>query len=140
VVLAEVRAYFAAEGFTEVETPLLVPSPGLEIHLDAGRAGDGWLITSPEYQMKRLLAAGFECIYEVCKCFRANERGAHHASEFTMIEWYRAHRQLDAIARDTEELVHEVGRAVSGTSRARVGDREIDVAPPWPWKTVRSMM
>src|SRR6476660_3217946 len=53
--LARVRAYFASAGFLEVETPLLVPSPGLEIHLDAVCAGDGWLVTSPEYQMKRLL-------------------------------------------------------------------------------------
>ena len=64
--LAEVRALFAERDFTEVETPLLVRAPGLEIHLDAIAAGDGWLITSPEYQMKRLLAGGFERIYQVC--------------------------------------------------------------------------
>jgi lysyl-tRNA synthetase class 2 len=130
-----VREVFAKRGFLEVETPLLVPSPGLEIHLDAVKAGDGWLITSPEYQMKRLLAAGFERIFQICKCFRAGERGPHHASEFTMIEWYRAHAALDAIVDDTEQLVH----AVCGDA-ARVGDRTIRVTPPWRRITVRDAM
>ncbi len=133
--LAKVRSFFAERGYLEVETPLLVPSPGLEIHLEAVPAGGGYLITSPEYQMKRLLAAGFEKIYQVCKCFRGNERGAHHSSEFTMIEWYRAFDTIDAIRADTEQLVH----AVCG-DHARVGDRAIDVRPPWPRMTVREAM
>jgi len=138
--LAALRAFFADRDFLEVETPLLVPSPGLEIHLDAVTAGDGFLITSPEYQMKRLLAAGFERIYQVCKCFRAGEHGPHHASEFTMVEWYRAFAELDAIVRDTEELVAHVVRAVHGQPIARVGARSIDVTPPWPRTSVREAM
>lgn len=138
--LAKVREVFAQRGFLEVETPLLVPAPGLEIHLDAVTAGDGYLITSPEYQMKRLLAAGFEKIYQVCKCFRANERGAHHASEFTMIEWYRAFDTLEAIIDDTEQLVAEVCHALAGRPEARVAGRSIDVTPPWHRMTVRDAM
>jgi elongation factor P--(R)-beta-lysine ligase len=134
--LARIREVFAARGFCEVETPLLVPSPGLEIHLDAVAAGTGWLITSPEYQMKRLLAGGLERIYQVCKCFRAGERGLHHASEFTMIEWYRAYAGLDAILDDTEQLVS----TVVGGATVRVGERAIDVTPPWPRMTVRDAM
>jgi len=60
-----------------------------------------------------LLAAGHERIYQVCKCFRAGEHGPHHASEFTMIEWYRAFAELDDIARDTEHLVAAVVRALA---------------------------
>jgi len=138
--LAKVREVFAQRGFLEVETPLLVPAPGLEIHLDAVSAGAGYLITSPEYQMKRLLAAGFEQIYQVCKCFRANERGAHHASEFTMIEWYRGFDSLDAIIDDTEQLVAEVCHALAGKPEARVAGRAIDVTPPWRRMTVREAM
>jgi lysyl-tRNA synthetase class 2 len=138
--LAEVRAFFAERGFLEVETPLLVPSPGLEIHLDAIAAGDGWLITSPEYQMKRLLAAGMPRIYQVCKCFRGNERGPHHAGEFTMIEWYRGWDSLEAIIADTEQLVARVVTALRGRPEALVGDRAIDVTPPWPRLTVRAAM
>lgn len=138
--LAEVRAYFAGEDFVEVETPLLVPSPGLEIHLDAIAAGGGYLITSPEYQMKRLLAGGFERIYQVCKCFRDFERGPHHAREFSMIEWYRAFAELDAIVADTERLVARVIAAIHGAPIARVGARSIDCTPPWPRVTVRDAL
>jgi lysyl-tRNA synthetase class 2 len=138
--LAALRGFFAEREFVEVETPLLVPSPGLEIHLDAVEAGSGFLITSPEYQMKRLLAGGFERIYQVCKCFRAGEHGPHHASEFTMVEWYRAFAELDAIVRDTEELVAHVVRAVAGVAIARVGTRSIDVSSPWPRLAVREAM
>lgn len=138
--LAALRAFFDGAGFTEVETPLLVPSPGLEIHLEAVPAGAGYLITSPEYQMKRLLAAGFERIYQVCKCFRANERGPHHASEFTMVEWYRGYAELDAIAADLEALVARVCSAVHGRPVARIDGRAIDVTPPWPRLTVREAM
>jgi lysyl-tRNA synthetase class 2 len=140
--LAALRAFFADAGFLEVETPLLVPSPGLEIHLEAVPAGAGYLITSPEYQMKRLLAGGFERIYQVCRCFRGSERGPHHAGEFTMVEWYRGYAELDAIAADVEALVAHVCRAVHGRAVARVGAdaREIDVAPPWPRLTVSGAM
>jgi len=142
--LAALRRFFAERDFLEVETPALVPSPGLEIHLDAVPAGAGYLITSPEYQMKRLLAAGCERIYQVCRCFRAGERGPHHASEFTMVEWYRAFAELDDIARDTEQLVADVVRAVgasgAGAAIAQVGGRAIDVTPPWPRMTVRQAM
>jgi elongation factor P--(R)-beta-lysine ligase len=133
--LARLRAFFAERGFLEVETPLIVPSPGLEIHLDAVAAGDGYLITSPEYSMKRLLAAGAGAIYQVCKCFRAREDGPHHASEFTMVEWYRPFAGIDAIARDTEELVHAVCGDV-----AHVGAREVTVKPPWRRISVRDAM
>jgi len=138
--LAETRAFFAARGFLEVETPLLVPSPGLEIHLDPVAAGGGWLITSPEYQMKRLLAAGLDRIVQVCKCFRAGERGPHHASEFTMIEWYRAGEPIDAIRADTEQLVAHVVTALRGTPHAHVHGRPIDVTPPWRRLEVRTAM
>jgi len=155
--LAALRAFFEGGGFVEVETPLLVGSPGLEVHLEAVPAGAGYLITSPEYQMKRLLAGGFERVYQVCRCFRANERGPHHAAEFTMVEWYRAWAELDAIAADVEGLVAHVCRAVDGRAVARIPSRaagapageaargtmvarEIDVAPPWPRLTVREAM
>jgi elongation factor P--(R)-beta-lysine ligase len=144
VALAALRRFFADRDFLEVETPLLVPSPGLELHLDAVTAGAGYLITSPEYQMKRLLAAGLERIFQVCRCFRAGEHGPHHASEFTMVEWYRGFAELDAIVQDTEQLVAAVVRAVADAPDAppvaRIGGRTIDVSPPWPRMTVRQAM
>jgi lysyl-tRNA synthetase class 2 len=139
--MAAMRELFATRGFIEVETPLWVRSPGLEVHLVAVEAGgDGYLITSPEYQMKRLLAAGMERIYQTCRCFRAGEDGPHHQREFTMLEWYRGWEDLDAIAADTEALVEHVARAVNGKPEVRVGGRSIRVDEPWLRITVAEAM
>ena len=105
VVIAAVREFFDARGFVEVETPLVVPSPGLELHLSAfevlGRGSPRWLVTSPEYHMKRLLSAGLGRIYQIGRCFRGGELGTHHEPEFTMLEWYRAFAGSDAIMRES---------------------------------------
>jgi lysyl-tRNA synthetase class 2 len=130
-VLAEVRRFFDARGFIEVQTPVMVPSPGLDVHLDAFEIQDGdrgaprWLVTSPEYQMKRLLADGWQRIYQVGPCFRRGEIGARHNPEFTMLEWYRAQAGIDDVMGDTEQLV----AAVTGAS-VRLGERVIDLRPP----------
>lgn len=140
--MTALRQFFAERAFVEVDTPLLVPAPGLEVHLDAVPVGPGgYLITSPEFQMKRLLCAGFPRIYTVCKSFRANERGHLHSSEFTMLEWYRAFVGIEHILRDTETLVASLCVAVRGTSSIAMVDdrgaqRTIDVTPPWIQMTV----
>ncbi|MCB9563932.1 MAG: EF-P lysine aminoacylase GenX [Kofleriaceae bacterium] len=139
--LAAIRGLFAARDFVEVETPLRVRAPALEVQLHAVPAGDGeWLITSPEYQMKRLLAGGFERIYQVCKCFRGHEDGHQHAPEFTMLEWYRAWAGLDDILDDTEALVAEVARAVRGEPVVVAQGRRIPVDGAWPRLTVAEAM
>jgi lysyl-tRNA synthetase class 2 len=138
--MAALRAMFAARDFVEVETPLRVRAPGLEVHLTALESGDHWLITSPEYQMKRLLAAGMERIYQVCKCFRAEEEGAHHAGEFTMVEWYRAWDSLASIEDDVRALVAAVAEAVNGEPVVTVRGRRIDVGGAWKRMTVAEAM
>lgn len=139
VALGALRRYFEAQEFLEVETPLWVRVPGLEVALDPVPADGGWLITSPELQMKRLLAAGLERIYQVCRCFRNEEDGRHHQREFTMVEWYRAWQDLEAIAEDVCALVATVCTAVYGRPIARVGGRELDVTPPWPRLSVAEL-
>ena len=109
-IVRAVRAWFEREGFLEVSTPARVRSPGQEVHLDAIPAGqtDGdphWLITSPEYHLKRLVADGMSPIFEICRCWRAEEAGPHHRTEFTMVEWYRANAPLEVLAADCEALV-----------------------------------
>jgi elongation factor P--(R)-beta-lysine ligase len=133
-ILRAVRAWFEGQGFLEVETPARVRSPGQELHLDALPAGAGhWLITSPEYHMKRLVADGHARIFEIGKCWRANESGPHHATEFTMIEWYRAGEPLAALARDCEALVETAVRAAGGDPAA------MDLAAPFARITVREL-
>jgi lysyl-tRNA synthetase class 2 len=128
--MAQVRAFFVARGFLEVETPLLVPSPGLDLHLDAFEvktlAAARYLITSPEYQMKRLLGDGYERVFQLCKCFRKGEHGERHNPEFTMLEWYRANAGVEDVMRDTEQLV-----ATLTGGRVEVMGRSFDTRAPF---------
>jgi len=110
--IVRVRSFFTSRSFLEVDTPLLVPSPGLDLHLDAVEAGGGYLITSPEYQMKRLIVAGVPRLFQVSHVFRRGELGARHNPEFTMLEWYRAFAGVDEVMRDTEELVADLVAAL----------------------------
>jgi elongation factor P--(R)-beta-lysine ligase len=136
-----VREFFDARGFLEVETPLVVPSPGLDLHLSAlpvlTRAGERYLITSPEYQMKRLLAGGLERIYQIAKCFRDDELGERHQPEFSMLEWYRGFADVEQVMRDTEELVAHVARALGERPILRTARGEVEVTPPWQRLSVR---
>lgn len=145
--LRVVRGYFEAQGFLEVETPARVHSPGQELHLDAIAAEHGrYLITSPEYHMKRLVGAGFERIVQICRCFRAEEDGPHHQPEFTMIEWYRAGGSMDDLMRDCEALVETTIRAVTtilpGSTKDEAADisGRLDLTVPFERVTVRELL
>ena len=106
---ALVRSHFAADGFLEVEPAALQASPGAEAHLHAfstsmigpdGVPRPAYLHTSPEFAMKKLLAAGERRIFALSRVFRNRERGVLHAPEFTMFEWYRAGEPLEALMAD----------------------------------------
>jgi len=130
-----IRHFFSARDFLEVDTPAIVPSPGLDVHLsafevrNANGAPAGWLATSPEYQMKRLLSAGAERIFQLCRSYRADEHGLHHEREFTMLEWYRAHAGSDDVIRDTESLVAHVATALESADASAMSS-------PWDRITV----
>jgi len=106
-----VRAHFAATGALEVETPVMAAAAVTDAHLgslevrrsDGSRAG--FLQTSPEYAMKRLLCAGAPDIYQVARVFREGERGRNHNPEFTMVEWYRLGMDHHALMGDVETLL-----------------------------------
>jgi lysyl-tRNA synthetase class 2 len=130
--LRAVREFFDARAFLEVETPAIVPSPGLDLHLDAFEIPDaGYLITSPEYQMKRLLAGGVPRCYQVCRCFRRGEVGRRHNPEFTMVEWYRSFAGAPEVMDDTEALVRHVARALGAAERLEVGNQRVDLEGPF---------
>jgi lysyl-tRNA synthetase class 2 len=108
LVVRRLRRWFHDRGYVEVETPQRVACPGIDAHIDALPAGEGlYLATSPELEMKKLLAAGLRRIVQVARAFRADERGERHNAEFTLLEWYAAGEDYHDLMAHTEELVAE---------------------------------
>ena len=107
--LFAIRRFFHERGYLEVETPVRIPAPALETHIDAEPSGNYFLRTSPEFHMKRLLADGHEKIFQIGPCFRRGERGDRHHPEYTMLEWYRTGTDYLGILNETRELLGTVG-------------------------------
>lgn len=135
-VLEAVRSFFRNRDFLEVETPVRISAPAPEPHIEAVPAGGAYLQTSPELFMKRLLAAGYPRIFQICRTFRANERGRFHLPEFTMVEWYEAGADYNNLMARTEELVWSVCKEVLESSFLDYQGIRIDPSPPWPRMSV----
>jgi len=114
-----IRERLWEQGFIEIEAPALVMSAALEEHLEAlpvgGASPQRWLHTSPEFALKRVLAAGLPRIFSIGPCFRSEEQGPHHASEFTMLEWYRVGCDYRGIM---DDLVALLGVTAASVGRA----------------------
>lgn len=124
-ILRAVREWFWAQGFTEAEPTMLAVSPGAETHIDAFEVGERYLHTSPEFAMKKLLAAGERKLFFLGKTWRRGETGPLHAPEFTMIEWYRANAPYEEIMDDCIEIVRVAARA-AGTAMLNWRERSCD--------------
>jgi len=132
-----IRQWFDNQGFLEMLTPRLVGLPGQEpylepfwTHLRQGSGGqaevDAALITSPEYSMKRLLAAGFDKIYDLGPCFRNHEPwDGTHDPEFLMIEWYRREAGVKELMDDTESMMRFISQHVTCNTQHRVSSFEL---------------
>jgi lysyl-tRNA synthetase class 2 len=127
---AATLAWFAGEGFTEVECAILQVSPGNETHLSAfateridpdGTRATLYLHTSPEFAAKKLLAAGEERIVTLGPVFRNREHGPRHANEFAMLEWYRARAPYTALMADCAALLAEAARAAGASTLSHRG-------------------
>jgi len=133
------RRFFNEQDFLELETPLRSPAIAPEkeiIPFDC----EGWtLTTSPELYMKRLLAAGYQRIYQILHCFRKGERGKLHNPEFTMLEWYRTGAVYDAMMTDTEGLVVAIAREFGKGELIKYRGNAIDLATPWPRFTISDL-
>ncbi|GHE20464.1 EF-P lysine aminoacylase EpmA [Halomonas urumqiensis] len=145
--LAVVRAFFAARDVLEVETPVLGHGGSSDVHLaslstqaatPAGRERL-WLQTSPEFHMKRLLAAGSGPIFQLARSFRDGEVGRRHNIEFTMLEWYRPGMPLPALIEETSALVGDVlGRDPGPLRRCRYRELFRDILSIDPFTTALS--
>ncbi|EGP02650.1 elongation factor P--(R)-beta-lysine ligase [Pasteurella multocida] len=117
-IIAEIRRFFTDRGLLEVETPVLSEFGVTDVHLStfnttfisptAEKSKALWLSTSPEYHMKRLLAAGSGPIFQLCHVFRNEEAGQRHNPEFTMLEWYRPHFDMYRLINEVDDLLQQI--------------------------------
>ncbi len=137
--VARIRRFFDERGLLEVETPALSAAAVTDPHIESLCVGEpvtgaqvGYLHTSPEFPMKRLLAAGAGSIYQICRVFRPGELGRHHNPEFTMLEWYRPGFDHHRLMKEVAELVAAVapsGRQAEFLSYAQAFDAAFEVDP-----------
>jgi len=131
------RTFFIERDFLEVETPIRVPGVAPELYITPFESEDWFLSTSPELYMKRLLASGYERLFQISHCFRKGEQGRRHNPEFTMLEWYRTDADYKQMIRDTEELVLTIAEKLKCGSVIHYQGHKIDLALPWQRVTVR---
>ena len=144
-IIQNIRSFFDAQGFLEVDTPALQISPGVEVHLKAfhtefdnplGDHQEFYLHTSPELTMKKLITAGLPKIYQICHTYRNEGVSATHSPEFTMLEWYRTGADYNQIMQDTIDIVRGAAKSCS-VEILRHGNRTCDPFKPWQKLTIR---
>ncbi|SDD77600.1 EF-P lysine aminoacylase EpmA [Desulfuromonas thiophila] len=107
-ILQQIRAFFITGDFLEVQTPQRIPVNAPELHIDAVASAGHYLQTSPELCMKRLLAAGYPRLFQLCQCWRSGERGRRHLPEFSLLEWYRRDADYHQLMTDCEALLRQL--------------------------------
>ena len=137
-ILQELRNFFIARGYLEIETPCLIPAPAPEFHIDTMICHDWFLHPSPELCMKRLLAAGYDKIFQICRCFRQHERGVRHLPEFTMLEWYRRDADYRDLMEECEDLMLHLAAALDQDGAICYQGQVIHLQKPWERITVHA--
>lgn len=140
-VIDGIRDFFKSHSFHEVETPMMVKYPGTEPFLEVfetelkwadGKRQQAFMLTSPEFAMKKLLVAGFENIFQVCKSFRNGEGiSSKHNPEFTILEWYRSNASYEDIMQDCQDLMLFLSQKVNGVSVLEYQGKKYDLSKDW---------
>ncbi len=140
IIIRAIRDFFWEKSFLEVETPQLVPLPSMEPYLEVfetelidsdRQTYRGFLTSSPEFAMKKLLASGYDKLFQVCKSYRNMEGwSSRHNPEFTILEWYRTQADYRVIMQDCEELFAFIGQRL-GRTTIQFRGRQFDLAQPW---------
>lgn len=130
-IIQGIRRFFMERDYLEVETPQLIPAPAPEPHINAIEAGHGFLHTSPELCMKRLLAAKYSRIFQICRVFREGERGGQHLPEFTLLEWYRSGIDYFDLMHECEEMIQSVARELGNDDTLIYQGHPMDLTSPW---------
>jgi lysyl-tRNA synthetase class 2 len=130
------------EEFLEVQVPQLIRGTCPDLHIDSFRAGEGYLTTSTEYQLKRMFVGGFERLYTLTQNFREGDVGSHHNPEFAMLEWARAYASLDDIERDAERVVQRALASIApGVTHITHGTYRVQLlGAPWERLSVRDAL
>jgi len=136
-IIKAIRDFLEAEGFMEVETPMMQSIPGgaaarpFRTHHNA-LSMDLYLRIAPELYLKRLLVGGFERVFEINRNFRNEGISTKHNPEFTMLEFYAAYKDYHYLMDFTERLLPHVAEKATGSMKLPYGEQEIDLTPPWP--------
>jgi lysyl-tRNA synthetase class 2 len=130
-IIHAIRQFFIENDYLEIDTPCRISAPAPEEHIEAEASGDWFLQTSPELCMKRLLAADYPRIFQICKCFRKKERGDKHLPEITLLEWYCTGANYYDLMNQCEDLIRYVALNTGlGETIAYQGET-IDCTLPW---------
>ncbi len=135
-IIWKTRQFFSERGYLEVETPHRIPAPAPESHIDAVPSDKWFLHASPELCMKRMLAAGYEKIFQICRCWREEERGSQHIPEFTLLEWYRAGSDYLTLMDECEELIQALAADIGFGEKVTYRSQSILLTSPWERMTV----
>jgi len=139
LVMQAIRDFFTLHHYLEVETPIRSPEIIPEAHIDPITTEECYLQASPELCMKRLLSKGFDKIFQVCKCFRRNERGSHHLPELTMLEWYTKDNTYLDLMDQCKELIKFIAASLGLENQIKYQDRIIALDKQWQKITVEQV-
>ncbi len=136
LVIQAIRDFFTQKNYLEIETPIRTPKIIPEAHIDPVLTEESYLQASPELYMKRLLSKGFNKIFQICKCFRKNERGVHHLPELTMLEWYAKNDTYLDLMDQCQALIKYIAVQLGLESLIKYQDKIINLDKQWHRITV----